>query len=196
MAQNLRTTRYANGDEIPNVTNQQEWDNLTTGAWSYYDNDEIHNNLHGKLYNWHAVDDPRNICPDGWHVSTDEDRIEMEMFLGMPEEEAYSFQGFRGDDENVGGKLKATTVWQEPNPGATNETGFAALPSGIRGKESGFGLIGQLTTFWTPDEVENPVTEENDIIPISRDILYIYNSFTRYRFYPREMGMSVRCIKD
>ncbi|MDR9365980.1 MAG: FISUMP domain-containing protein, partial [Balneolaceae bacterium] len=104
MAQNLRTTRYANGDEIPNVTDQEEWDNLTTGAWSYYDNDEIHNNLHGKLYNWYAVDDPLNICPGGWHVSTDEDWIEMEIFLGMPEEEAYDFIGYRGVDENVGGK--------------------------------------------------------------------------------------------
>ncbi|MCG2587984.1 FISUMP domain-containing protein [Rhodohalobacter sulfatireducens] len=200
MAQNLRTSRYANGDEIPNVTNQQEWDNLTTGAWSYYDNDEIHNNLHGKLYNWYAVDDPRNICPDGWHVSTDKDWIEMEMFLGMPEEEAYSFQGFRGEDENVGGKIKAINIWHQPNEGATNETGFSALPSGLRDL-NGFVTFGETSWIWLQDEIDDPYTEDVDINPMYRASLYIYNWFWRSVWNTEEglskaTGMSVRCVRD
>lgn len=197
MAQNLRTTRYANGDEIPNVTNQQEWDNLTTGAWSYYDNDEIHNNLHGKLYNWYAVDDPRNICPDGWHVSTDEDWIEMEMFLGMPEEEAYRFQLIRGDDENVGGKLKATNIWVDPNEGATNEYEFSALPSGFRDL-NGFVTFGEIAWFWLPDEIDNPFTQEVDMMPMNRSIYYLYKDINREIWDPEFgiPGMSVRCVRD
>jgi uncharacterized protein (TIGR02145 family) len=203
MAQNLRTTRYANGDEIPNVTNQQEWDNLTTGAWSYYDNDEIHNNLHGKLYNWYAVDDPRNICPDGWHVSTDEDWIQMEIFLGMPEEEAYSFQGFRGEDENVGGKLKVegTLIWDPPNAGATNESGFSAVPSGLRSID-GFFTMGENVFFWLSDERDIPFTEHVDPSPMIRSSYTIYNFFHRGFWAAEDLGslkpagMSVRCVRD
>lgn len=201
MAQNLRTTRYANGNEIPNVTEQGEWDNLTTGAWSYYENDESHNNLHGKLYNWYAVDDPRNVCPDGWHVPSDEDWIEMEMFLGMPEDEAYSLQGSRGEDENVGGKLKSTNIWEPPNKGATNETGFSALPSGIRWSQSQFVSFGGSAYFWVADEFNNPHTEEVVMKPMIRDFLYIYNSIFRYVWdhgldSPKSTGMSIRCVRD
>ncbi|NBC66640.1 MAG: hypothetical protein GVY07_13420 [Bacteroidetes bacterium] len=200
MAQNLRTTRYVNGDEIPNVTDQQEWDALTTGAWSYYENSEGHNNLHGKLYNWFAVDDSRNICPEGWHVSTDEDWIEMEMYLGMPEEEAYSFQAGRGEDENIGGKLKATSLWVEPNEGATNETGFTAFPSGVRHFDA-FNTFGEIAWFWLADEIDNPFTEGVDMRPMNRSIYNFYN-FPFRGFWVSELGssktpgLSVRCVRD
>jgi hypothetical protein len=71
MAENLRTTTYANGDPIPNVTDNTQWQNLTTGAWAHYNNDSQYENPYGKLYNWYAVDDSRNVCPTGWHVPSD-----------------------------------------------------------------------------------------------------------------------------
>ena len=71
IAENLRTTTYANGDLIPNVTDGTQWSNLTTGAWVHYNNDNQYENPYGKLYNWYTVADPRNVCPTGWHVPTD-----------------------------------------------------------------------------------------------------------------------------
>ena len=71
MAENLRTTTYANGDPIPNVTDPNQWGALTTGAWAHYNNDSQYENPYGKLYNWYAVDDSRNVCPTGWHVPSD-----------------------------------------------------------------------------------------------------------------------------
>ena len=71
MAENLKTTRYATGDTIPNVINKEKWLNLTDGAWSYYKNDEKFNEVYGKLYNWYNVIDERNVCPNGWHVPSD-----------------------------------------------------------------------------------------------------------------------------
>lgn len=196
MAQNLRTTRYANGNEIPNVTEQGEWDNLTTGAWSYYENDESHNNLHGKLYNWYAVDDPRNVCPDGWHVPSDEDWIEMEMFLGMPEDEVHIFDLVRGKDQNVGGKLKATTFWDEPNEGATNETGFSAFPSGVREKNQGFRAFGIGSSYWLPEQIENPLIEEFEITGLFRVFSTYTNWIGREASLPKVTGMSIRCVRD
>ena len=71
MAENLKTTRYATGDTIPNVINKEKWLNLTNGTWAYYKNDEKFNDVYGKLYNWHNVIDERNVCPNGWHVPSD-----------------------------------------------------------------------------------------------------------------------------
>jgi hypothetical protein len=72
MAENLRTTSYANGDPIPNVTDGPQWSNLFgTGAWAHYNNDSQYENPYGKLYNWYTIADIRNICPTGWHVPSD-----------------------------------------------------------------------------------------------------------------------------
>jgi len=69
MAENLKVTRYRNGDTIPNVTGAQ-WDKITTGAYCFYNNSYENRSTYGLLYNWYAVDDSRNICPEGWHIST------------------------------------------------------------------------------------------------------------------------------
>ena len=134
MAENLKVTHYRNGDIIPNVTNNFEWAYLSTGAWCVHDNDGSYANTYGYLYNWYAVNDIRNIAPEGWHVPTDEEWKELEMYLGMSQTEADD-TGYRGTNE--GGKLKeaGTTHWETPNTGATNETGFSALPGGCRSNQ-------------------------------------------------------------
>jgi uncharacterized protein (TIGR02145 family) len=73
MAANLRTTRYRNGDAIPMVTDSTAWRQHKTGAWCNYNNDTSHNAAHGKLYNWYAISDSRNIAPEGWHIATIEE---------------------------------------------------------------------------------------------------------------------------
>jgi uncharacterized protein (TIGR02145 family) len=122
MAENLRTTKYRDGTAIPNITDKTAWEALTTGAYCNYNNTTSADTIatYGRLYNWYAATDSRNIAPAGWHVPTDAEWETLIYYLG----------GFRV----AGGKMKetGTTHWISPNTGATNESGFTALPSGLR----------------------------------------------------------------
>jgi uncharacterized protein (TIGR02145 family) len=136
MAENLRVSKYRNGDQIPKVAGNTEWGNLTTGAWAYSDNDVANDTAYGKLYNWHAVSDERGLCPTGWHVPGIESWKQLELYLGMPDEEAGD-AGWRGEAQSMGGRLKSTLKepqphprWDSPNIAATNESGFGGLPRG------------------------------------------------------------------
>ena len=105
MAENLKVTHYNDGSEIPtglSSGSDGEWANTTEGAYAVYDDNPSYADIYGNLYNWFVVDDDRGVCPDGWHVPSDEEFIELEMFLGMSEEEANN-TGWRGTDE--GSKL-------------------------------------------------------------------------------------------
>ena len=125
MVENLKTTRYRNGEAIPNITDNASWAALITCAYCDYNNIPSNSITYGKLYNWYAVNDSRNIAPMGWHVSTDAEWTTLTTFLG--------------GTSIAGGKLKenGTIHWNSPNVGATNETGFSALPGGYR-LNSGF----------------------------------------------------------
>jgi uncharacterized protein (TIGR02145 family) len=82
IAENLKTTKYRNGELIPNVTDNTLWKNLVTGAYSNYDNDNKKENIYGRLYNWYAVNDTRNLAPLGWHVPSDTEWTTLYSFLG------------------------------------------------------------------------------------------------------------------
>lgn len=122
---NLNVTKYKNGDTIPQANNQSELDTYAlagTGCWSYPNFNSGYGTTYGKLYNWHAVNDPRGLAPDGWRVATNADWSALGTCLGS---------GFPGN--NAGGKIKevGTSNWSSPNTGATDIFGFTALPSGI-----------------------------------------------------------------
>jgi uncharacterized protein (TIGR02145 family) len=174
MAENLRTTRYRNGDLIPNVTSNSDWGNLTSGAYCYFDN--TLNTVYGKLYNWYAVTDTRNIAPEGWHVPTDAEWKTLADFVG-------------GD---AGGKLKETGAihWRIPNTGATNESGFTALPAGLRlGYDGTFVELGSLSDFWSSTQFGN--------ISYAWDFRLAYNNTGSHRAnIDKRYGFSVRCLKD
>lgn len=126
MKENLKVTRYRNGDPIPRVTVNSEWVDLATGAYCACYNDEGTTAFtYGYLYNWYAVDDRRNLAPAGWHVPTD---AEWQILMD-----------YLGGEILAGGKLKetGTSHWASPNTGATNESGFTARPGGIRGFDYG-----------------------------------------------------------
>ncbi len=138
MAVNLRTSKYRDGSTIPEVTENTSWEGLSTGAWSNYGNYAPNNDTYGKLYNWHAVNDTRGLCPQGWHVPSDAEWKALETTLGMPANELNNV-GYRGDAANVGGKLKAVDqLWEPPNTGASNSSGFSALPGGHRNSDGQF----------------------------------------------------------
>ena len=131
MAENLKVTHYRNGEEIPNITDNTEWANLTSGAYCDYDNNPNNVATYGRLYNWYSIEDSRDLAPDGWHVPSRDEWQTMIEYLG--------------GDGIAGGKLKesGTEHWLSPNEGATNESGFSALPSGMRGDNAHFYSINE-----------------------------------------------------
>ena len=179
MAENLKTTKYRNGEPIPNVTVDESWGMLTTGAYCWYGNDsKTYKTTYGALYNWYTVVDSRNIAPQGWHVPTDAEWTTLINFLG---------------GSNVaGGKLKEKgyTHWQE-NISATNSSGFTALPGGQHGHYNGL--------FWFANLYRYGPLWSSSQYNISKawflDMTAGINSVTRTSF-PKEYGLSVRCIKD
>lgn len=180
MAENLRTTKYANGDPIPNVTDDTQWSNLATGAWAHYNNDSQYENPYGKLYNWHTVADPRNVCPTGWHVPTDSEYTLLTDYLG--------------GESVAGGKMKSTGTqyWQSPNQDATNESGFLGLPSGKRGVvlegiDWTFSSISLYGCWWSSSENG---TGSAMYRRLEYDYGVVYSFGTDI-----SNGFSVRCIK-
>ena len=186
MVENLKVTRYRNGDPIPNVTDNTEWTNLTTGARCDYDNNADNVPVYGRLYNWYAVNDSRGIAPEGWHVPTDGEWKQLEMYLGMSQSEVDD-TGFRGTDE--GGKMKESGYWFSPNTGATNESGFTALPGGYRYHGNGdFDLLIVYAFFWSS-------TEHSSYSAWSRTLSYSSEQVGRHD-YSKLDGFSVRCVRD
>mgnify|MGYP000874245076 FL=1 len=176
MAGNLKTTKYSNGDPISNVTNVSEWSSLSTGAYANYGNDANNGKTYGRLYNWYAVTDSRNICPTGWHVPSHAEWTTLAASLG--------------GESQAGGKLKeeGTTNWSSPNTGATDESNFKALPGGIRGVGGAYSNKGDYGYFWT-------VTANSSYYAWYRYLYYMGAEITSSSEDKRS-GLSVRCIKD
>lgn len=210
MAENLRTSKFSGGQDIPNVTADKAWGELTTSAWSYYDNNPAFNIPHGKLYNFFAVIDYRNICPNGWHVSTDEDWRELEVFLGMSVEESLYdsfYKGKRGISTNVGGKLKSASGWFE-NGNGSDLIGFNAKSSGGRFAEPGFfrdtwnvrfDTKDKNTYFWTLSFDSNGKAWERIITYYDGDVSRIAGVTDinlGYDFNHAKHGKSVRCVQN
>jgi uncharacterized protein (TIGR02145 family) len=148
--QNLRTTRLNDGVSIPDVTDPNAWKVLSSGARCWYNNDSAtYAKTYGALYNWYVVGTGK-LCPTGWHVPSDPEWQTMEMHLGMTQAQV-GLTDWRGTDE--GGKLKeaGTAHWITPNVGATNSSGFTALPGGGRGSDDGyFAFMGYYGFWWSP----------------------------------------------
>lgn len=177
MVENLITTKYRNGDPIPQVADDAQWAGLFTGACCFYDNNSANGSTYGALYNWYAVNDPRNIAPEGWHVASMEEWNILNTFLG--------------GELVSGGKLKetGTTHWDSPNTGATDEAGFKGLPGGGRSLDGLYNSIGQSGLWWTTAE-SNP----DNAWPrgLSYNSALIFSSM----WLDKNSGFSVRCIKD
>ena len=186
MGSNLATGRYSNGDIIPNLSSIQEWRSTSEGAWSGYNNDPGLYNVYGKLYNWHAVVDPRGLCPAGWHVPTDIEWIGLETELGISPSSALR-SGLR--DRYAGGKLKETGTkhWLTPNMLATDEIGFSALPGGYRHPHGQFYTLRRNLNWWTS-------TEHSEIDAWYRNI-YFDNAGIFRNVYNKNSGFSIRCIR-
>jgi uncharacterized protein (TIGR02145 family) len=183
MAENLRTTVYRNGNAIANVTDGNQWAGLTTGAWCYYENNSDSANggqydcPYGKLYNWYAVADARNVCPTGWHVPTDAEWTTLTTFLGGV--------------SIAGGKMKSTGTqyWLSPNQDATNESGFSGLPGGFRdGFNGDFYDVGDYGNWWSSSESSTASALYNNQV--------YSNGNAGGDGYNKRGSFSVRCLRD
>ena len=217
MKVNLKTSTYNDGSPIAQAMSDVTWTNNEDGAWCYYNNDPQFEENYGKLYNWHAltgdtivtmtfntkngdenfynisVDDYNQsvhgaikdtiytdsisckICPDGWRVPYEEDWIDLIMVLGYA---------------NVaGGKMKDTSsLWESPNFGATNESGFSGLPGGIRNGDGSFLYLGQMGRWWCFEEVYEDFVH-------TRPLMYDAETTLNHYVIEKEGGLSVRLIK-
>lgn len=176
MDNNLNVTHYLNGDPIVNVIDGAQWLNLTKGAYCDYDNTSSNSTTYGHLYNWYAVTDSRNICPIGWHVATVNDWQVLTNYLG----------GLAV----AGGKMKETGIvhWHDPNVGATNESGFTALPGGHRYSDAAFFNVGINAYWWTSTEAS--ATNANYRLVSQNGPGMAVSDF------PKVGGFSVRCVKN
>lgn len=191
MAENLKVTHYNDGTEIPNITDVS-WSTLSSGAYAEYDNDQSNVDIYGRLYNWHAVSASAGLCPCGWHVPTDSEWKTLEIYLGMTEEQANE-TGFRGTDE--GGKLKeeGTEHWDAPNSGATNSSGFTALPGGMKHINGDFYDINVFGCFWssTENDVPDSPTAWDRFLRCNMPSVHRANGGNH-----KSYGFSVRCVSN
>jgi uncharacterized protein (TIGR02145 family) len=176
MVENLKVAHYQNGDPLPNVIYIKNWDTLITGAFCEYNNFPANGKTFGKLYNWYAVHDNRNIAPTGWHVADMDDWDTLRKFLG--------------DSKDLGGKIKETgfSHWLKPNTGATNETGFTALPGGYRNEGGNYYDASYSARFWTNTDFPGHGAHML-LLYADQNVLINGNN-------DKKSALSVRCIKD
>jgi len=177
MKENLKVTHYRNGEPIPSITDQTAWAGLFTGARCYYNNDSIaYDAVYGSLYNWYAVNNVNNLCPEGWHVPSDSEWATTETFLG--------------GSIVAGGKMKepGTSHWKSPNTGATNESEFTGIPGGMRGLDNTFSTMSENGLWWAS-------TTSGSSMAWSRYLWYLFAGVDRNPA-PKTLGLSVRCVKD
>lgn len=180
LKENLKVTHFNKGEAIPNITDGIEWGSLTKGAYCDYDKNPANSETYGRLYNWHAAGDSRNPCPEGWHVPSDS--------------EWQTLMDYLGGEAVAGGKMKATGtlgqgngLWEDPNAEATNESGFTALPAGIRSTNGSFSLLSTNTYFWS--------STANLASAWDRELSHKYGNVDR-NSREQTSGYSIRCIKD
>jgi uncharacterized protein (TIGR02145 family) len=177
LAENLKTTKYNNGVSIPLVTDNNQWISTTTAAFCWYGNNSTNKEDYGALYNWWAVK-VSFLCPVGYHVPT--------------KEEWSTLIDYLGGEEIAGGKLKATGIqyWSPPNYQATNESGFTAMPGGMRKPDDGtYYRIRSRGHWWSssPWAYEDYGYRLEIDYSVSDAILTVWF---------RKSGFSVRCLKD
>ena len=162
MQENLKTTKYKNGVEIPSDLSGDEWALIESGAYSVYDDESTNADIYGNLYNWYAVDDERGLCMEGWHVPTKQEWFTLLIFIDADADSNSPMP----QSQIAGGMMKSTGtieggdgLWLSPNEGATNESDFSAIPEGVRLKNydsqgvylggSTYSGIGRYCYYWS-----------------------------------------------
>ncbi len=197
MAENLKTTKYCNGDQIPNVTDNTQWLNLTTGAWSYYENNSNYNSIYGKLYNGFTAIDARNVCPCEWHIPT---RTEWMQLVNYLIANGYNYDGSKSENK-IGKAIASKSLWDGSiNVGdagndiqSNNRSNFNAFPAGFRTYYNGrFAGLTNVTSFYMKENDGLDAISQESIRPdFDMGIDGNFINLEQFRW-----GNSIRCIKD
>lgn len=192
MKENLKTTKYRNGNNISYPgSNNNSWYNNTTGAYAWYNNDINYKSIYGALYNWHAVNNTAGLCPAGWHVPSHDEWTALTTYLSS--DPAFLCNSI---PNNIGKALAAKTDWINASSYiccvgtelfANNATNFTALPGSGRGHLGTFGTLGETGNFWSSTDYNN--NPYSRFLNSSSTGISIGNSF-------KMSGKSVRCLKD
>jgi uncharacterized protein (TIGR02145 family) len=174
MAENLKTTKYNNGDPIATTTLDISAEIGPKYQWAYGD-DATNVDIYGRLYTWFAIADSRNVCPTGWHVPSDAEFETLKTFLGTQ------------STSGVELKEAGTIHWSAPNTGANNLTGFTALPAGYRTMTGGYVSLHLSCYLWSA----------SDNAPLGWGQSMHYNDSLLLRGgYNKQAGVSIRCLRD
>ena len=177
MKENLNVNKFRNGDPILHARSDKEWEKAGKNkqpAWCYYDNDPENGKIYGRLYNWHAVNDPRGLAPEGWHVPSDDEWTQLSDFLG--------------GEKVAGNKLKSKSGWNYNGNGSDNYS-FSALPGGMRADEDCFyHSIGEGGYWLSSTEYSTKEVWGRYILHEIGNVLHTY--------FPKDEGFSVRCVRD
>jgi len=172
MAENLKVTKYRNGDSIQTTPMDLDVSDEVTPKYQWIDKVEYY----GRLYTWYTINDSRGLCPSGWHIPSDNELTILIDYLG--------------GNITAGGKLKdsGTTFWQAPNTGGTNESGFTGYPGGIHSSFGGYNYVFENGYWWTS-------TESESTFAYMYYLYYNSSEIVKIKDYKRN-GLSVRCLKD
>jgi uncharacterized protein (TIGR02145 family) len=192
MVENLKTTKYRNGDLI-GTTTPATLDISTEATPKYqwaYEGNESNVNTYGRLYTWYAVTDSRNVCPTGWHVPTDAEWTTLTDYL------TNNGYGYGGSGDNIAKSMAATSGWTTHgtlgnvgnDQASNNSSGFTALPSGYRYFNGTFDTFGSTGFWWS--STEYPTSNA-----YYRFLLYVYSTVGSYVVSKLD-GFSVRCLRD
>jgi uncharacterized protein (TIGR02145 family) len=192
MAENLRTTTYKNGTPIPNAADAGAWSGLNSGAYVWYDNDVSWKESYGALYNWYATVDDNGLCPEGWHVPTDDEWSALSDYVGGT---GYPFgaelKSCRQVDSPLGGECNTTEHprWNAfSSNNGTDDYGFSILPGGVRFWYGSYSDMGSYGYYWSS-------TEYNGLYGWYRSWFYAHGLIEQ-NFYDKRSGFGVRCISD
>lgn len=175
MKENLKTSHYRDGSVINEIEDSVTWANGSqTSAWCYFGQNAANNATYGKLYNWYVITDPRNVCPAGSHVPSNDEWITLTDYLG--------------GEMVAGGSLKEVSLWQSPNMDATNSSGFSGYPGGYRDNHSKFFDIERVGGWWTSTEYDSSFAWFR--------YLHCSNGVIDRDFLEAKYGFSIRCIMD
>ena len=187
---NLKVSKYRNGDNIPTGLSNSAWQNTTSGAYAIYDNNPVNDGLYGKLYNHYALTDSRGLCPTGWHVPSDGEWKVLTKYLDpSADTTTIGMQSL-----TAGGALKSIATlptsegWASPNTGATNSSGFTALPGGGRNYDGVFFSMSSYGYWWSSSVSSGSSAWGR--------YLFFFNGTIYRNLSTRSNGSSVRCLKD
>ncbi len=189
MAENLKVAHYRNGAAIPNVIQNANWKNQLLGAWCNYSNNPDRDDEYGKLYNFMAVTDSRQLCPTGWHVPSNDEWTTLMRSIDPFSNPFQGNSGFTGGMMKSKGTLQTGDgLWMFPNTEASNGSGFSAVPNAKRSQAGDFTQLGFDAYWWS--------SSENNILNANgRAVFYGLGICVPVSLNKRS-GLAVRCVKD